>query len=112
MRRAHGYDGVSWSQQRHRTEAVEEENEYLVDGLQNKIHALKSLSIDIGSEVRTQNKLLNEMDDDFDSSKGILSSTMSKLLRVSKAGYSRHILYLLLFSFIVFFVLYLYLKFR
>ena len=32
--------------------------------------ALKSLSIDIGAEVREHNRLLKDVDDDFDSTSG------------------------------------------
>jgi hypothetical protein len=36
------------------------------------VSALKSLTIDIGSEVREHNRLLREVDDDFDSTTGSL----------------------------------------
>uniref|UniRef100_A0A673H826 BET1 homolog n=1 Tax=Sinocyclocheilus rhinocerous TaxID=307959 RepID=A0A673H826_9TELE len=39
----------------------EEENEHLQEGLRAKVHALKHLSIDIGNEVKYQNKMLGEM---------------------------------------------------
>ncbi|XP_067118392.1 BET1 homolog [Centruroides vittatus] len=92
--------------------AIEEQNEQLVDGLKHKISTLKSLSIDIGQEVRTQNKLLGDMDNDFDSTGGFLSSTVGRVLKLSKAGHNRYILYLILFSFFVFFMIYLIMKFR
>lgn len=40
---------------------LEDENERLEDELKGKIHALKSLSIDIGTEVRYQDKMLRGM---------------------------------------------------
>ncbi|XP_013788732.1 BET1 homolog [Limulus polyphemus] len=110
MRRAHQSNGSPYSQ--YSRDAVEEENEEMVEGLKTKITALKSLSIDIGQEVRSQNGLLREMDGDFDSFGGILSSAMGRLGKLSKAGHNRYIFYLLLFSFFVFFVIYLILKFR
>ncbi|XP_054715354.1 BET1 homolog [Uloborus diversus] len=106
MRRAHA--GELYGEKN----VVEEENEYLVDGLKTKISTLKSLSIDIGHEVRTQNQMLNAMDDDFDSSAGLLSSTMGRVVRLAKAGHNRYILYLLLFSFFVFLVIYIIVKIR
>lgn len=42
-------------------DALEEENERMAEELQGKIHALKSLSIDIGTEVKYQHKMLNDM---------------------------------------------------
>lgn len=44
------------------------------------------VTISIGEDVREQNRLLNSMDDDFDSSKGLLMSTMKRLGIVSRAG--------------------------
>ncbi|KAJ7322328.1 hypothetical protein JRQ81_018615 [Phrynocephalus forsythii] len=39
----------------------EEENEKLTESLRSKVTAIKSLSIEIGAEVKQQNKLLSEM---------------------------------------------------
>lgn len=41
--------------------AVEDENERMTEELKDKIHALKSLSIDIGTEVKYQDKMLRSM---------------------------------------------------
>uniref|UniRef100_A0A8D1ZCU4 Bet1 golgi vesicular membrane trafficking protein n=1 Tax=Sus scrofa TaxID=9823 RepID=A0A8D1ZCU4_PIG len=46
--------------------ACEEENERLTESLRNKVTAIKSLSIEIGHEVKHQNKLLAEMVSDYD----------------------------------------------
>ncbi|TKC39596.1 hypothetical protein EI555_016354 [Monodon monoceros] len=53
--------------------ACEEENERLTESLRNKVTAIKSLSIEIGHEVKHQNKLLAEMDSQFDSTTGFLA---------------------------------------
>ncbi|MXQ83350.1 hypothetical protein E5288_WYG001369 [Bos mutus] len=55
--------------------ACEEENERLTESLRNKVTAIKSLSIEIGHEVKHQNKLLAEMDSQFDSTTGFLDLT-------------------------------------
>ncbi|XP_030301084.1 BET1 homolog isoform X3 [Calypte anna] len=39
----------------------EEENERLTESLRTKVSAIKSLSIEIGTEVKNQNKMLSEM---------------------------------------------------
>ena len=72
-----------------------------------QVRALKSLSIDIGNEVRTQNRLLGDMDDEFDSSGGLLQSTMARLTNISKAGHHKLMWYLILFALVVFFVCYI-----
>ncbi|KAL6089914.1 hypothetical protein STEG23_027226, partial [Scotinomys teguina] len=41
--------------------ACEEENDRLTESLRSKVTAIKSLSIEIGHEVKNQNKLLAEM---------------------------------------------------
>uniref|UniRef100_A0A4W2EW31 Bet1 golgi vesicular membrane trafficking protein n=1 Tax=Bos indicus x Bos taurus TaxID=30522 RepID=A0A4W2EW31_BOBOX len=46
--------------------ACEEENERLTESLRNKVTAIKSLSIEIGHEVKHQNKLLAEMVSGYD----------------------------------------------
>lgn len=40
---------------------MEDENERMTEELKDKIHALKSLSIDIGTEVKYQDKMLRGM---------------------------------------------------
>uniref|UniRef100_A0AAF5PJ64 t-SNARE coiled-coil homology domain-containing protein n=1 Tax=Wuchereria bancrofti TaxID=6293 RepID=A0AAF5PJ64_WUCBA len=65
---------------------MERRNDALVAKLSGKVAALKKITIAIGDDVREQNRLLNEMETDFDASKGLLGSTMRKLDRVAKAG--------------------------
>lgn len=94
------------------SEMLETENDRLSDELKDKVSALKFLSIDIGQEVRDQNKFLNDMDNDFDSSGNILRSTMNRVVALGKAGHNRFIIYLLLFALFVFFICWLILKSR
>ncbi|KAH6940656.1 hypothetical protein HPB50_004075 [Hyalomma asiaticum] len=91
-------------------DTVEEENSQLIDGLKSKISALKTVSIDIGHEVKYQNKMLNEMNTDFDAGEGILKSTMGRLVKMSRAGHNRYIFYLMMFSLFVFLVIYILMK--
>ncbi|CAJ0574405.1 unnamed protein product, partial [Mesorhabditis spiculigera] len=82
-------------------------NDGKVDDLQHKVSALKRITLDIGEEVRSQNRLLNDMDTEFESGKGILQNTMRRLGIVGKSGGKNLIFYLLGFSLFVFFVIYL-----
>jgi len=91
---------------------LEEENERMVDHLSSKVQALKSLTIDIGQEVRYQNKMLNEMDTDFDSGGSFLSSTMARLTALTNKGHHRVMLYLVLFCMFVFFAAWYIIKTR
>uniref|UniRef100_A0A1I7ZB31 t-SNARE coiled-coil homology domain-containing protein n=2 Tax=Steinernema glaseri TaxID=37863 RepID=A0A1I7ZB31_9BILA len=65
---------------------MEEQNNAMADQLSNKVSALKRITIAIGDDVREQNRLLGEMETSFDSSKGLLGSTMRKLTSVYRAG--------------------------
>lgn len=57
----------------------EQQNEELVSRLHDKVNILKQLSIDIGDEVRSQNKMLTDMDVDFESTQGFMKNTIGKL---------------------------------
>lgn len=117
MRRSQGYNYQPVSQGENRpstssNDLVEEENQRLTDELQGKIGALKSLTIDIGNEVRYQDKLLRGFDDDMDRTGGFLSNTMNRVVRLGRGGHHKHMLYMFLFALGVFLLLYLVLKFR
>ncbi|XP_003252550.2 BET1 homolog isoform X1 [Nomascus leucogenys] len=81
--------------------ACEEENERLTESLRSKVTAIKSLSIEIGHEVKTQNKLLAEMDSQFDSTTGFLVKCSSR-----RAG-SFRTFHIALFSLYIYWHLYL-----
>jgi len=84
---------------------LEQQNNVMADQLSSKVSALKSLTIQIGDEVRDHNRLLNDMDSDFDSSRGLLGSTMRRLGIVSKAGGHKLMCYLILFALLVFMII-------
>uniref|UniRef100_A0A5F9DMH4 BET1 homolog n=1 Tax=Oryctolagus cuniculus TaxID=9986 RepID=A0A5F9DMH4_RABIT len=92
--------------------ACEEENERLTESLRSKVTAIKSLSIEIGHEVKNQNKLLAEMDSQFDSTTGFLGKTMGKLKILSRGSQTKLLCYMMLFSLFVFFVIYWIIKLR
>nr|CAH7734866.1 unnamed protein product [Callosobruchus chinensis] len=110
MRRAHAgnyYEPVPQS-----SNEIEEENDRMTNELKEKIGVLKSLSIDIGNEVKYQDKLLRDVDDDLDRTGGFLGTTMNKVLKLGRGSHNYYILYMFLFSIFVFFILYLVIKFR
>nr|CAI5823403.1 unnamed protein product [Callosobruchus analis] len=110
MRRAHAgnyYEPVPQT-----SNEIEEENDRMTNELKEKIGVLKSLSIDIGNEVKYQDKLLRDVDDDLDRTGGFLGTTMNKVLKLGRGSHNYYILYMFLFSIFVFFILYLVIKFR
>ncbi|KAK3795979.1 hypothetical protein RRG08_042972 [Elysia crispata] len=94
------------------SQMLEEENQQQEDELKGKVKALKSLSIDIGFEVKEQNKMLTKMDDDFESSGGLLGKTMGRLKAITNAGHWKLWLYIALFALFVFFMCWVIIRFR
>ncbi len=76
-----GYD-VSFRGNEH----LEEQNSHREDELRGKIGALKSLTIDIGHEVKEHNRILRDVDDQFDSVGGLLRHSMNRVLGLAKSG--------------------------
>lgn len=112
MRRAHAGNYYDPLPTQYDGDALEEANEQMTSELKDKIGALKSLSIDIGNEVKYQDKLLRDMDNDFERTGGFLGNTINRVIRLGKGSHNYYIFYLFLFSILVFFILYIILKFR
>lgn len=90
-----------------RTNAIEEQNEELTEALGDKVHMLKSLTIDLGHEVKEHNKFLSGLEEDFERSGGFLSKTINRVVRLGKGSHNYYILYLLFFSFLIFFIIWI-----
>lgn len=108
MRRGYNYEPVPQSPS---FDGIEAENEQLANELKDKIGALKSLTIDIGNEVRYQDKILNDLDEDMGRTGGFLNSTITRVTRLAKNGKS-YTCYMLFFALFVFLIVYIILKFR
>lgn len=129
MRRPQNYGYEPVPQSSSATDDMEVENEKLAEELKSKISSLKSLTIDIGrcidyihflslinvillgNEVRYQDKILNDLDDDMSKSSGIMKNTIGKVLRLTKhkKGFT---CYMLGFALLIFLILYIFIKFR
>uniref|UniRef100_A0A803W266 BET1 homolog n=1 Tax=Ficedula albicollis TaxID=59894 RepID=A0A803W266_FICAL len=101
---SYGYTNSGYS-------VYEEENDRLTESLRTKVSAIKSLSIEIGTEVKNQNKMLSEIND-FDSTGGLLGATMGRLRTLSRGSQTKLLCYMMLFSLFVFFVIYWIIKLR
>ena len=86
-------------------EHLEEQNEEDEKALHADVLKLKSLSIDIGAEIRDQNKGWNEIDDQFESTSGQLLHNIQRVVKLAKSGSRYHLFYLFLFILFVVFVL-------
>uniref|UniRef100_A0AC34Q644 t-SNARE coiled-coil homology domain-containing protein n=1 Tax=Panagrolaimus sp. JU765 TaxID=591449 RepID=A0AC34Q644_9BILA len=85
---------------------LEQQNDVMLDNLRDKIGNLKRVTIDIGEEARSQNRLLNDLGRDMDANQGLLGATMRKLGIVSRNKGGNVLCYLVLFSFFVFLCIY------
>uniref|UniRef100_A0A7E4V355 t-SNARE coiled-coil homology domain-containing protein n=1 Tax=Panagrellus redivivus TaxID=6233 RepID=A0A7E4V355_PANRE len=85
---------------------LENQNDNLLDGLRDKVNTLKRVTINIGDDVREQNRLLGSMESDFDASRGLLDGAMKRLGIVQRTGGKNVLCYLVLFSFFVFLCIY------
>ena len=73
-------------------EQLEEDNALREDELKGKIGALKSLTIDIGGEIREHNRILAETDGQFDSVYATLGHSVQRVLGLAKSG-SRYVIW-------------------
>lgn len=85
----------------------EEEEDDLEGKLMNKTSRLKQITIQLGDQIRDSNKIVRGLDDDFDKSRGFLETAMGRIGKFSKYGNCKIYFSLIMFSFFVFFVLYL-----
>ena len=99
--RGNAYDASSY---------MEDENDALVNGLAGKVSQLRELSIQIGSHVKEDNRLLSDLDSGFDKTGGMLGGTMRRIGAMADSKGSRHMLYLALF--VIFVLLLVYKLFR
>merc|ERR1719432_257923 len=87
-------------------ESLEDQNEQMESDMKDKVSQLKSLSINIGMELKDQRTLLNGMDDGVNRTSSIITNTIGKVGKLLKSHSNYHIHYLLLFCLFVFLVLY------
>ncbi|KAI9339343.1 hypothetical protein BDR26DRAFT_862269 [Obelidium mucronatum] len=76
-----GYGGYSGGGEN----ALMSQNDDHVDQLSAKMSVLKEISLQIGDEVNYQNKMLNDMEGDFDKTGDILGNTIKRLGQIAKS---------------------------
>ena len=74
-------------------ESLEDQNEQMESDMKDKVSQLKSLSINIGMELKEQDKLLKDMDNKFDSASSIITNTIGKVGKLLKSHSNYHIHY-------------------
>ncbi|EFA76658.1 hypothetical protein PPL_09408, partial [Heterostelium album PN500] len=85
---------------------VEQRNDEQGVMLKEKTETLKRISIDIESQVRESNSLLDDLTGDLSNAQALLSNSMKKLSQLAQTATSRHMMYLIFFVVFVFFLIY------
>jgi blocked-early-in-transport protein 1 len=67
-------------------DVVEAQNREYHDRLSDKTSFLKSLAYDIEMEAKDHNRLLDSVDDDFDSTGSFLSGTLNRVTKMVGSG--------------------------
>eukprot|EP00244_Chara_vulgaris_P011189 TRINITY_DN5442_c0_g1_i1.p1 TRINITY_DN5442_c0_g1~~TRINITY_DN5442_c0_g1_i1.p1 ORF type:complete len:144 (-),score=11.83 TRINITY_DN5442_c0_g1_i1:55-486(-) len=93
-------------------EIGEQYNENSLTELQDRVSALKRITVDINAEAEAHNKLLDRMGRDMERTKGILSGTMDRFTKVFKTKASQNTCAVTAACVVGFFILYYLVKHR
>lgn len=93
-------------------EILEDQMERVAEVLKEKIGTLKSLTIDIGNEVRYQERLLRGIDNNMDRTHGFLGTTMNQVPRLSDQAPTRQMCCMIIFIVIVSLLIYTIIKWK
>jgi len=112
MNRRGGYDAERGSLTASDMNAgiMENQNNERISELSEQVARLKSLTIDIGNEVRDQNSLLDQMQDGFSSTGDMLAGSLRRIGTMLDAGGAKHMIYLVGFIVGVIVLLYMLMK--
>lgn len=88
------------------TNILEQQNNDRISELSEQVARLKGLTVDIGSEVREQNSLLDQMSEGFLSTGDMLQGSLAKIGIMLDTSSGKHMCYMILF--VVFVVVFLY----
>lgn len=88
------------------TNILEQQNNDRISELSEQVARLKGLTVDIGSEVREQNSLLDQMGEGFLSTGDMLQGSLAKIGIMLDTSSGKHMCYMVLF--VVFVVIFLY----
>mmetsp|Transcript_29909 Transcript_29909/g.33537 ORF Transcript_29909/g.33537 Transcript_29909/m.33537 type:complete len:147 (+) Transcript_29909:236-676(+) len=85
---------------------LEQQNNDRISELSEQVARLKGLTVDIGSEVKEQNSLLDQMGEGFLSTGDMLQGSLAKIGIMLDTSSGKHMCYMVLF--VVFVVVFLY----
>jgi blocked-early-in-transport protein 1 len=85
---------------------MESQNHDRISELSDQVARLKGLTVDIGNEVRDQNRLLDNMGEGFTSVGDMLAGSLARIGTMLETGGAKHMCYLV--GFVVFVMVFLY----
>jgi blocked-early-in-transport protein 1 len=85
---------------------MEQQNNDRIDELSDQVARLKGLTMDINSEVKEQNSLLDNMGDSFGNTRDALQGSLRRMQHMLESGGARHMCYMV--GFVVFVMVFLY----
>lgn len=83
-----GYDDTN-------SNILESQNNDRINDLSDQVARLKGLTIDIGSEVREQNSLLDNMGEGFMNTGDMLRSSLGRIGTMLETGGTKHMMYMI-----------------
>ncbi|KXS14280.1 hypothetical protein M427DRAFT_124368 [Gonapodya prolifera JEL478] len=91
---------------------LEQHNNEYVEHLTGKMSLLREITLQIGDEVNSQNEMLSGMNESMTKTGSLLSSTIGRVGDLLKQGNNMWYCYFIVFVFVLFTMLYLWLKVR
>mmetsp|Transcript_43670 Transcript_43670/g.120893 ORF Transcript_43670/g.120893 Transcript_43670/m.120893 type:complete len:164 (-) Transcript_43670:22-513(-) len=88
-------------------EMIERQNDEQIGDLHDKVSRLKDITRGIGKQARDSNTLLDGMSLDMDKASNLLRGTLNHLKVMVQQGNGKHMCYMVLFVFALFFMMYL-----
>eukprot|EP00440_Ansanella_granifera_P024075 gb/GFBE01026146.1/.p1 GENE.gb/GFBE01026146.1/~~gb/GFBE01026146.1/.p1 ORF type:complete len:172 (+),score=49.54 gb/GFBE01026146.1/:1-516(+) len=95
----------------HSREMMERQNDAAIEDLEGKVSQLKDITRGIGSTIKESNGLLDQMGIDFDKAAGLLKGTLNNLKGMMANKSSKHMIYMVVFVLVLFFLMYFLRKF-
>ncbi|KAL2652416.1 hypothetical protein R1flu_020544 [Riccia fluitans] len=98
--------GVRASSSYSTSEIAEQENDRGIESIGDRVSVLKRLTTDIHDEVDNHNRMLERMEQDMDTSRGMLSGTVARFTRVFETKGGRSMFTIVGSMVVVFFLVY------
>lgn len=87
-------------------EMMERQNDAQIEDLEAKVDKLKDITYKIGGQIKESNSLLDNMSNSFDKAAGLMKNTLGHLNKMMDNKSSKHMIYMVVFIVVLFFLMY------